>query len=354
MSLAAVSNQSHYEDLSLPESVILTMTMGNPTSSGDESDEPELVIGECELTNETATLLANGDFTIRLALEIFTVTQGREWVNSEFIHWLRSVSPVFDDQITHGTRNPNHTGGSEDLVRRQRSVQQDIGQRRTNPGSDADDALVQPVGRRGRQILRRLLPSQEEELLIRMQPYVRPQQNTPSNNSEVQTQEEELTDSNDDESISNLAQPIGEQVSALTPSQQIQSHIPAPVVSESETQGGSTNDSVNGYLYLLENPSFPGWIKAGESRTDTRYESYNTADPHRAYRVIAEAPVHGILLNLERAMHNLISQRATARGVTTASGQLSEWFQISREAAIQCLRDLHPDTIVVHTIPEEE
>ena len=82
--------------------------------------------------------------------------------------------------------------------------------------------------------------------------------------------------------------------------------------------------------------------------TNTRYESYNTADPHRAYRVIAEAPVHGILLNLERAMHNLISQRAIARGVTTASGKLSEWFQISREEAIECLRELHPQTIIVH------
>lgn len=154
-----------------------------------------------------------------------------------------------------------------------------------------------------------------------------------------------------------LAQAQNQQQGAITPSQASLDNLPEQSTDESAPPSPPTQEATTGYLYLLENPSFPGWVKAGRGTTNSRFEQYNTADPHRAYRPIADAPVSGNLRDLERQLHSNISQRVPGegnRGTTTASGRLSEWFRISREAAIQCLRDLHPDTIVIHPTPEED
>lgn len=41
-----------------------------------------------------------------------------------------------------------------------------------------------------------------------------------------------------------------------------------------------------GFVYIITNPSFPGYIKIGcAMNIDKRVDGFNTGDPHRAYRV---------------------------------------------------------------------
>ena len=321
------------------------MTMGNPTSSGDE-----LVIGECELSpqglawiNQFNNSVPN---SVRRALELFIMIHGREFRISEFITWLRNYAALIQDELLHGTSTAGATGGSADMPSRERAIRQRLGESLTQGGGRSPNPLVEaltPIGGFAPIIPRRLLSSQEATLPTRNTAYLQPRQAS--------------TDSETSSSQPVLAQAQNQQQGAITPSQSSLENLPEQPQDESSPPSEPNPEATSGYLYLLENPSFPGWVKAGRGSTDSRFEQYNTADPHRAYRPIADAPVSGNLRDLERLLHSNISQRVPGegnRGTSTASGRLSEWFRISREAAIQCLRDLHPDTIVVHTIPEEE
>lgn len=41
-----------------------------------------------------------------------------------------------------------------------------------------------------------------------------------------------------------------------------------------------------GYLYIITNPSFPGWIKIGTTwDLDKRLHTYQTGDPNRQYKI---------------------------------------------------------------------
>lgn len=324
------------------------MTMGNSAYSGDE-----LVIGECELSpqglawiNQFNNSVPN---SVRRALELFIMIQGREFRISEFITWLENHVSLIQYELLHGTATPGSTDGSRYMSPRARSIHQIVGQSLTQGGSVPQSAgpLVEVIPPRPDESEnvhpRRLLTSQEATLPTRNTEYLQPRQAS--------------TDSETSFSQPVFAQAQNQQQVAITPSQSSLENLPEQPQDESSPPSEPNPEATSGYLYLLENPSFPGWVKAGRGSTDSRFEQYNTADPHRAYRPIADAPVSGNLRDLEQQLHSNISQRVPGegnRGTSTASGRLSEWFRISREAAIQCLRDLHPDTIVVHTIPEEE
>ncbi|MDC3235662.1 GIY-YIG nuclease family protein [Candidatus Poseidoniaceae archaeon] len=143
-----------------------------------------------------------------------------------------------------------------------------------------------------------------------------------------------------------LAAPIGQQTVPLLPSEEIQSHLPELPAANPHHLDEPNTTSTSGFLYFIENPSFPGWIKVGRGSTVTRYEAYNTGDPHRGYRLIAETPVSGNLGELERELHILISQSATARGVSSASSRLSEWFEIPVDVAVSILVDRYPSAFI--------
>lgn len=46
-----------------------------------------------------------------------------------------------------------------------------------------------------------------------------------------------------------------------------------------------------GFVYLIVNPRFPGWVKVGQTKNvEARLRQYNTGDPWRAYRVLVAVP----------------------------------------------------------------
>ena len=45
--------------------------------------------------------------------------------------------------------------------------------------------------------------------------------------------------------------------------------------------------AVGGYLYIITNENFPGWVKVGVTKDlDARLNNYQTASPHRNYRLV--------------------------------------------------------------------
>lgn len=65
-------------------------------------------------------------------------------------------------------------------------------------------------------------------------------------------------------------------------------------------------DPLGGYVYGIIHPKWPGYTKIGKSRhTPGRLRTYNTGDPHRAYKIafniltpnmhIAELQAHRLL-----------------------------------------------------------
>lgn len=322
----------------------------------DQPNGSELVIGECELTPEGLAWINQFNNSVpnsvRRALELFIMVRGREFRISEFITWLENHVSLIQNELVHGNATTGASGGSAYYSPRSRSIQQIVSQSLTLGGSVPQPAgfLVEKIASSSNEsdsvVPRRLLSSQEETL---------PTRNTTLLCPRDSTTDESETDASENQPVFAHAQ--NQQQFAITPSQASLDNLPEQASDESSPPSPPAQEATTGYLYLLENPSFPGWIKAGRGTTNSRFEQYNTADPHRAYRPIADAPVQGNLRELEQQLHSSISQRVPGegnRGTSTVSGRLSEWFRIPREQAIQCLTELHPGTIVVHPIPEEE
>jgi len=325
----------------------------------DQTGNIELVIGECELTPEGITWINQFNNSVpnsvRIALELFIMIHGRVFRISEFIAWLRNHTILIQNDLIHGTATQGAAGGSSYISSRERAIRQRVGESLTQGGGRAPNPLVEAIESSSSEsanvVPRRLLASQEATLPTRNTTLLRPRDSTID---ESETDDLETTESTNQPAV---AQAQNQQQFAITPSQASLDNLPEQASDESAPPSPPTQEATTGYLYLLENPSFPGWIKAGRGTTNSRFEHYNTADPHRAYRPIADAPVQGNLRELEQQLHSSISQRVPGegnRGTSTATGRLSEWFRISREQVIQCLTELHPDTIVVHSIPEEE
>lgn len=325
----------------------------------DQTGNIELVIGECELTPEGITWINQFDNSVpnsvRRALELFIMIHGRIFRIRNFITWLENHASLIQNDLIHGTATQGAVGGSAYMSSRERAIRQRVGESLTQGGGQASNPLVEAIqsssSESGSVVPRRLLASQEATLPTRNTTLLRPRDSTID---ESETNDLETTESTNQPTV---AQAQNQQQFAITPSQASLDNLPEQSANESAPPSPPTQEATTGYLYLLENPSFPGWVKAGRGTTNSRFEQYNTADPHRAYRPIADAPVQGNLRELEQQLHSSISQRVPGegnRGTSTVSGRLSEWFRISREQAIQCLTELHPDTIVVHPIPEEE
>lgn len=325
----------------------------------DQPNGSELVIGECELTPEGLAWINQFNNSVpnsvRRALELFIMIHGTVFRISNFITWLENHATLIQNDLIHGTATPGASGGSASISSRERAIRQRVGEDLTQGGGRASSPLVEAIqsssSENHRVVPRRLLASQEATLPTRNTTLLRPRDSTID---ESETENLETTESTNQPAV---AQAQNQQQCAITPSQASLDNLPEQASDESGPPSPPTQEATTGYLYLLENPSFPGWVKAGRGTTNSRFEQYNTADPHRAYRPIADAPVQGNLRELEQQLHSSISQRVFGegnRGTSTVSGRLSEWFRIPREQAIQCLTELHPGTIVVHPIPEEE
>lgn len=318
--------------------------MTTPSGSNNHTTLP---IGGCELTSLGASQFAQGNHSLRQALEIYIMTNSREFTNSQFIAWLRSVSYHFDQEVTNGSPPPGATGGHRNRTSAERSIMQHIGQDHTSGGSEATNPLLENIGRASnREIIRRLLESEEQNLPTRNTDWLRVRGIFQQAQVDVSVGSGVHKATASSQEGIGLAAPIGQQAVPLLPSEEVQSHLPELPNANPYNLDGAVTTSTSGFLYFIENPSFPGWIKVGRGSTVTRYEAYNTGDPHRGYRLIAETPVSGNLGELERELHILISQNATARGVSSASERLSEWFEIPVDMAISILVDRYPSAII--------
>lgn len=88
---------------------------------------------------------------------------------------------------------------------------------------------------------------------------------------------------------------------------------------------GSKSSKGEGFIYLLVNDGFPGWVKCGMTvNLDSRLSSYNTNDPFKRYRFILHRKVADRRL-MERSLITALSP--------ISSCVSSEWFKVSEEEA---------------------
>lgn len=87
-----------------------------------------------------------------------------------------------------------------------------------------------------------------------------------------------------------------------------------------------------GYVYLITNPAFDGWVKCGRAvDAYDRCNSLNTGDPYRDYRVEYVVFAENAAASEEQA-HKLLEKVAYDRR--------GEWFDIDIISAIRALKTL--------------
>ena len=87
-----------------------------------------------------------------------------------------------------------------------------------------------------------------------------------------------------------------------------------------------------GDLYILINPSFPGWCKVGKAMDAAdRAKNYQTASPFRDYSILFKKTFKN-RHEIERVAHRILRKHAKdTRG---------EWFQIPPQRAVMLLENL--------------
>lgn len=102
--------------------------------------------------------------------------------------------------------------------------------------------------------------------------------------------------------------------------------------SEEDLDKGEQTSIEEGFVYLLEHPLYPGWVKAGMTVDYIkRMELYNQADPLSRYRYI---DIHWVSNRRDRE-HQLLSD--LAQQTKEVSG---EWFFLDSDVALQVIRQL--------------
>ena len=88
----------------------------------------------------------------------------------------------------------------------------------------------------------------------------------------------------------------------------------------------------SGVIYGITNPDFEGWVKLGFSvkRGKAFIEGrYNTASPHRNYRLIEEAWVNS-RAKAEKRLHELAEKKS--------SKKKNEWFKMTQKDAKKLIK----------------
>ena len=84
----------------------------------------------------------------------------------------------------------------------------------------------------------------------------------------------------------------------------------------------------HGYVYIISNPTYRGWVKVGCALDATdRLGSFQTATPHRNF-TLQWSRAFEDKLAAEREAHNILSNHCKRK---------SEWFYIKAEEAIEIL-----------------
>lgn len=95
-----------------------------------------------------------------------------------------------------------------------------------------------------------------------------------------------------------------------------------------------------GFLYIITNPSFPGWVKIGTTTNfRTRLQTYQTSSPFRDYKVefLLEHPDY---LSAEKRIHETMRMFSLDRK--------KEWFRVDFSVARARIEEdlnefLHPE-----------
>lgn len=105
---------------------------------------------------------------------------------------------------------------------------------------------------------------------------------------------------------------------------------------------------MKGYLYVLSNENYEGWLKLGITKNMTkRLRTYQTGDPFRGYKVefVLEHPDY---INAEKRLVDILKMFALDRK--------KEWYKISLHMLISTMEGeledyLHPENnpINIHT-----
>jgi predicted GIY-YIG superfamily endonuclease len=75
-----------------------------------------------------------------------------------------------------------------------------------------------------------------------------------------------------------------------------------------------------GYLYIITNDSFPGWIKVGISKDlNARLNHYQTGSPHRNYKLIYSIR-HPLYLEAEKKIKDTL--KPFAKSIR------NEWYEV--------------------------
>lgn len=91
----------------------------------------------------------------------------------------------------------------------------------------------------------------------------------------------------------------------------------------------------NGFIYILHNASFPGWIKVGMAiDVEDRIKQFQTASPYRDYQLIKSYKVED-----RREAEVMAHEALDTKGV----GRRGEWFYVSHAVATTKLDKIFPE-----------
>lgn len=86
-----------------------------------------------------------------------------------------------------------------------------------------------------------------------------------------------------------------------------------------------------GYLYIVTNDAFPGFVKVGCTEDlDARLRSYQTSDPKRGYKMVFNIP-HPDCIPAEKRIREAMRHFALS--------QRNEWYEIPLHMAISRLEE---------------
>jgi predicted GIY-YIG superfamily endonuclease len=95
---------------------------------------------------------------------------------------------------------------------------------------------------------------------------------------------------------------------------------------------GIRNSKGMGYIYLVENEMFSGWVKCGMTTNITsRLNTYNSNDPLKRFRVLIDKEV------IDRRKSELDLMRELQIKSTLHNG---EWFRIDKDKAIEIFKSI--------------
>ena len=93
----------------------------------------------------------------------------------------------------------------------------------------------------------------------------------------------------------------------------------------------------SGYLYIISNPSFPGFLKIGVTENiEARLRTYQTSDPKRAYKVEFYIQ-HPDCYEAEKRIKEMMKY------FSTDTIQRGEWFKCELSVAIVRLQETLTD-----------